>query len=130
MDRIHRTDLKHLVDLRQGPCVSLFMPMHVADRNATEDPIRLRGLADEAEKKLMDHGMRRDVAAGLLAPLRDFLQDTPAWLDRGRSLAFFAASGFSRAFHGADELPASLAVAVHFCLLPLWPLSTDEARSL
>ena len=96
MDRIQRADLKQLVESRQGPCVSLFMPMHVADRNAMEDPVRLRGLADEAEKKLIDRGMRRDEASKLLAPARDLVQDYQGWQHRGRSLAFFAAPGFSR----------------------------------
>jgi hypothetical protein len=128
MDRIHRADLKQLVDHRKGPCVSLFMPMHVADRDATEDPIRLRELADEAEKKLTDGGMRRDEAGKLMAPLRALLQDIPGWNHRGRSLAFFAAPGFSRSFHVTGELPASVEVNDHFCVLPLLPLITDEER--
>src|SRR4051794_14532511 len=128
MDRIHRADLKQLVEPRQGPCVSLFMPMHVTDRDATEDPIRLRELADEAEKKLVDRGLRRDEAGKLLTPMRDLLQDIPAWQHRGRSLAFFAAQGFARSFHVAGKLPASVEVNDHFCVLPLLPLVTDEER--
>src|SRR6478752_1350384 len=104
MDRIHRADLKQLVEHRHAPCVSLFMPMHVTDRNATEDPIRLRELTDEAEKKLIDQGMRRGEAGKLIAPLRELLQDAAGWQHRGRSLAFFAAPGFSRVFHVAGEL--------------------------
>src|SRR4051812_38981072 len=128
MDRIHRADLKQLVDHRQGPCVSLFMPMHLAGRNATEDPIRLRELADEAEKKLIDRGMRRHEAGELLAPLRGLLQDIPAWQHRGRSLAFFAAPEFATSFHVAGELPSSVEVSDHFCVLPLLPLITDAER--
>jgi len=104
------------------------MPMHVRDRNATEDPIRLRKLADEAEEKLTDGGMRRGDAGKLLAPLRDLLQDYQGWQHRGRSLAFFAAPGFARSFHVAGELPASADVNDHFCVLPLLPLITDEER--
>jgi len=104
------------------------MPMHLAGRNATEDPIRLRELADEAEKKLIDRGMRRDEAGKLLAPMRDLPQDIPGWQHRGRSLAFFAAPGFARSFHVAGEVPAAVEVNDHFCVLPLLPLITDAER--
>jgi hypothetical protein len=128
MDRIHRADLKQLVEHKDGPCVSLFMPMHPADRDAMEDPIRLRGLADDAEKKLINRGMRRGAAGQLLQPLRDLLHDIPGWQQRGRSLAFFAAPGFARLFHIAGELPASVEVNDHFCVLPLLSVVTDAEQ--
>ena len=59
MDRIRRAELQELVEWKQGPCVSLFMPMHVKDRNAMEDPVRLRELVAEAQKGLEDSAMRR-----------------------------------------------------------------------
>ena len=42
MDRIHREDLRQLVEWKNGPCVSLFMPMHLSGRDGTEDPVRVR----------------------------------------------------------------------------------------
>src|SRR5262245_64975804 len=103
MDRIRRAKLQELVEWKQGPCVSLFMPMHVKDRNAMEDPVRLRELADEAQKGLEDAGLRRPEAEKLLAPLRELPLDQNAWQHRGRSIAFFSAPGLHRFIHNGAE---------------------------
>src|SRR5439155_18851003 len=104
MDRIRRAELQELVEWKQGPCVSLYMPMHVKDRNAMEDPVRLRELADEAQKKLNDGGMRRTEAEKLLAPLRDLPLDNEAWQHRGRSIVFCGPPGYQRTIHTARQL--------------------------
>jgi hypothetical protein len=129
MDRIHRADLRQLVDWKKGPCVSLFMPMHLNGRDGTEDPIRVRKTADEAEERLIhDYELRRTEAALFVAPLRDLLLDAQAWNQRGQSIAFFAANGFHRMFHVAGELEACVCVDDHLHVLPLLPLTSHEER--
>ena len=128
MDRIRRAELQELVEWKQGPCVSLFMPMHVKDRNAMEDPVRLRELADEAQRGLEDSGLRRAEAEKVLAPLRDLPLDNEAWQHRGRSLAFFGAPGFYRIIHTAGQLEPLVHVTDHFYVLPLVPHITDSER--
>ena len=90
MDRIRRAELQELVEWKQGPCVSLFMPMHVKDRNAMEDPAPARA-GRRSEESLEDGLLRRAEAEKLLAPLRDLPLDDEAWQHRGCSLAFFGA---------------------------------------
>jgi len=128
MDRIRRAELQELVEWKQGPCVSLFTPMHVKDRNAMEDPVRLRELADEAQKALEDAGLRRSEAETLLAPLRDLPEGKKSWQHRGRSIAFFSAPGFHRIIHTAAELQPLVQVIDHFYVLPLVPHVTDSER--
>jgi len=128
MQRIRRAELQDLVEWKQSPCVSLFMPMHVKDRNAMEDPVRLRKLTDEAQKGLEDAGLRRTEAEKLLAPLRDLPLNNEAWQHRGRSIAFFAAPGFQRIIQTSGELEPLVQVNDHFFVLPLVPLITDSER--
>jgi hypothetical protein len=128
MDRIRRTDLQQLLAHRSGPCVSLFMPMHVTDRNALEDTVRLRKLADEAEEQLVDRGLRRTEAAEILAPLRELPDGGVAWQHRGHVFAFFGAPGFTRIFRAGGEMESSVHVDDHFHILPLLPLVTDEEK--
>src|SRR5438034_9750317 len=128
MDRIRRAELEELVEWKQGPCVSLFMPTHVKDRNAMEEPVRLRELADEAQKGLEDAGLRRAEAEKVLEPLRDLPLDNEAWQHRGRSIAFFGAPGFYRIIHTAGQLEPLVHVTDHFFVLPLVPLVTDNER--
>src|SRR5262245_54396655 len=128
MDRIRRAKLQELVERKQGPCVSLFMPMHVKDRNAMEDPVRLRELADEAQQRLEDAGLRRSEAEKLLAPLRELPLDRKAWQHRGRSIAFFSAPGFHRIIHSDAELKPLVHVSDQFHILPLVPHMTGSER--
>ena len=128
MDRIRRTDLQALLDSQPGPCVSLFMPMHVEDRNAQEDPVRLRKLADQAQCELIDRGMRRTEAEALLRPVRDLPNDNETWQHRGRAFACFAASGMQRMFHISGAIEPSVHVNDHFYVLPLIPFVTDAEK--
>jgi Bacterial archaeo-eukaryotic release factor family 7 len=127
MDRIRRADLQQLLQPRTGPCLSLFMPMHPGSREATDDAVRLRELADDAEHKLIGQGLKRAQAAELLTALRGQPEDA-SWTKRGRGIAFFAAPGFMRTLHFHQELKPSLHVNDHFCVLPLLPLVTEEER--
>lgn len=128
MDRILRTDLDTLVSPRQGPCVSLFMPLHPAGRDGKEDGIRLRTLTDEAKQALITRGMRRSEAEYLVAPARALPTDEIAWQHRGRSLAAFLAPGFHRVFHLDGEIESAIHVGDEFCLRPLLPLVGEEDR--
>jgi Bacterial archaeo-eukaryotic release factor family 3 len=128
MDRIRRAKLQELVKWKRSPCVSLFMPMHVKDRNAMEDLVRLRKLADEAQKGLEDAGLRQSEAEKLLAPLRDLPLDQKAWQHRGRSIAFFSAPGFHQIIHNGAELKPLVHVSDQFYFLPLVPHMMDSER--
>jgi len=128
MDRIRRIDLDQLLEPRTGPCVSLYMPMHVKDRSALDDPKCLRDLCDQAEKALLDLGMRRPDACGLLRPIRELPVDNLAWQHRGPAIAVFAAPGFFRMFHLAGQIAPSSSVDDQFHLLPLLPHLMDEER--
>jgi hypothetical protein len=57
MDRIRHADLQQLLEHHEGPCVSMFIPMHLTGRDGMQDPVRLRKLADEAEEKLIEFGL-------------------------------------------------------------------------
>src|SRR5262249_27062434 len=122
MDRIRRTDLESLLTPRQGPCLSLFMPMHPTGRAGMEDPVRLRKLADEAEELLVKRGMRRPAAEDLVAPVRALPDDNVAWQRRGRSLALFAAPGFFKSFRGNGTMETLVHVNDQFTVRPLLPL--------
>jgi hypothetical protein len=128
MDRIRRRDLEQLIAPRSGPCVSIFLPMHLTGREGMSDPVRLRELADQAEQRLIDRGLRRPQARELLAPLRDLPADPVAWQQRGHGVAYYAADGFQRMLHTTTQLPAAVEVEDYFCVRPLIPLLSEDER--
>src|SRR5688572_22975097 len=99
MNRIRRADLELLVKHTAGPCVSLFMPCTPGSRDSREDAVRIRELADQAERELMDHGLRRPEASELVASIRALPDDEGNWQYRGQGLAVFAAPGFFQYLH-------------------------------
>jgi hypothetical protein len=128
MDRIRRADLEWLLAPRTGPCVSLFMPMHLTGRDGMEDPVRLRKLADEAEQALVDRGLRRPEARDFVEPIRALPEDNLAWQHRGHSMALFAAPDFLHTFRGNGAMETGVHVNDRFCVRPLLPLVTEEDR--
>ena len=62
MDILTRAELEQLMRKEQQWCVSIYMPTHRTGREAQQDPVRLKNLLGEAEKRLSDQGVgRRDV---------------------------------------------------------------------
>lgn len=128
MDRIRRSDLEQLVAPRKGPCVSIFLPMHLTGREGMSDPVRLRELADRAEERLIERGLRRPQARELLTALRELPADPIAWQQRGHGVAYYAAEGFVRMLHTTTQLPEGLEIEDYFCIRPLIPLVSEEER--
>jgi hypothetical protein len=94
-------DLKALLQVREPPCVSVYLPTHRRRPEARSDAIAYRNLCREAEKIL-----ERDVAGPVARKLVERLQsiDRQEFWDEGRlsdGLAVFASSGFL----GAYRLP-------------------------
>jgi len=81
-------DLRALVERKQWPCVSLYLPTHRAGRKETqEDPIRLRNAVAKAREQLVRTGYPEDLAAELLAPAADLVSSRDFWLERADGLA-------------------------------------------
>jgi hypothetical protein len=128
MNRIRRADLQQLLEPREGPCVSISLPMHLTGRDGMEDPVRLRNLADQAEDALVNRGLRSPSARNLLAPVRALPADNLAWQHRGEAVAIFVAPNFLRVLHASGRIEASVHVNDRFCVRPLLPLITEDDR--
>jgi hypothetical protein len=128
MNRIHRGDLKLLVDQQVSPCVSLFMPCTVAGRDSRGDAVRLREMCDEAAARLQERELNRNQAEEVVAPLRRLADDEQAWQHRGQGLAAFAAPGFAQHFFLHQAVDPALHVDGLFHIRPLLALLADDDR--
>src|SRR5512139_4006263 len=98
MDAITRTDLRELVERDGKWHVSLYMPTHRAGPDQQQGPIRLKNLMAEAEKKLLEFGVRKPEVQKMLGPAEELLLDRDFWQHQGDGLAAFLADGYSK-FH-------------------------------
>jgi hypothetical protein len=130
MDVVTREDLKDLVEVQGGPCVSIYQPAHRAAPDtrpyAPQDTIRFKNLVREAERRLADSGLRPREVQGLLEPARTLLADPTFWQYQAEGLAVFVAPGLIRTFRVPMRLDELVVVGPRLHLKPLVALLTGD----
>ena len=128
-DPFRRSDLQDLIEGRQGPVVSVLLPTHRAPGDAERgDPIRLRNLLDEAERRLVSGGLRAPEASEILEPGRDLLPGGRFWSYQGEGLAVYLAPGWSRIYRLPMAVPEMVLVADRCHVKPLLDLLFFDLR--
>ena len=115
-------DLQDLLEQRESPCVSLFMPTHPAGPETRQDPIRLKNLLKETEQQLREQGIRSPDTRTWLDPLSKLLEDEQFWRHQDEGLAIYVAKDFHRVFRLPLSLPELTMVESRFYLKPILPV--------
>lgn len=119
MDRFTRADLKSLLDPGTSPGVSVYMATHRG--GAEEDLVQWKDDLNDAERRLIDRGMRSSEARDLLAGARDLLTDKRFWNGASDGLAVFIANGSMRSYRLPLAVPNQVVVGPRFHVKPLLP---------
>src|SRR5258706_6162776 len=89
-------ELRQLAETHGGTCVSLYMPTHREGPEVQQDPIRLKNLLAEAERRLLAAGMRTPDIQAILAPAGELVAPHNFWQRQGEALAIFLAPNLFR----------------------------------
>lgn len=122
LDMLTIDDLKILIEKQIGLCISIYMPTHRAGAQTQQDPIRLKNLLGEAEKKLLSYKLRASEVKKLLKPAQKLLDNSFFWQQQSDGLAIFLSSKISRCYRlplGFEDL---IVVTRRFHLKPLFPI--------
>ena len=122
MDVLTRTDLRELVERDGKWHVSVYMPTHRAGRDQQQGPIRMKNLMGEAEKKLLEFGVRRPEVEEILRPAEDLLIDRDFWQHQGDGLVAFLAEEYSKFYRLPGRFDEMAVVSNSFYVKPLLPL--------
>jgi hypothetical protein len=122
MDVLRRSELRELVETNGKWHVSIYLPTHRVGNEQQQDPIRLKNLLAQAEKKLLDYGVRRPEAEELLRPAEDLLHDSIFWQQGSEGVAIFLSTGTSRIYRLPNSFEEMLVVGKSFAVQPLLPL--------
>lgn len=123
MDVLKRTDLRELVEQDGKWHVSIYMPTYRAGRDQQQGPIRLKNLMDEAEKKLLEFGVRKPDVEKMLGPVEELLTDRDFWQHQSDGLAaFLADDGYSKFHRLPGRFEEMAVVSNSFYVKPLLPL--------
>jgi hypothetical protein len=124
-----REDLDELMEPRDGPCVSILMPVHRrGSRDVEQDPIRLKNLLKKAEGELESAGLRSTKARDLLAPATALVGRRDFWEHQSDGLAVYLADGFQRVLRVPRAFEETVSVGERFVVKPLLPLLSGDGR--
>jgi hypothetical protein len=128
MDILTRVELEQLMRKEQQWCVSIYMPTHRTGVDAQQDPIRLKNLFGQVEKRLSDRGVGTRDIQSLLEPVKKLLQDSNFWQHQSDGLAIFVSSSGIRHYRLPLGFEEFVAVMNHFHIQPLLPLFTGDGQ--
>jgi hypothetical protein len=128
MDILTRAELEQLMRKEQQWCVSIYMPTHRTGREAQQDPVRLKNLLGEAEKRLSDQGVGRRDVQKMLEPASKLIQTSHFWQHQSDGLAIFISPNRVRRFRLPWNFAELMVVTDHFHINPLLPLFTGDGQ--
>lgn len=129
MSPFDRDQLQDLFEYEGSrPCISIFLPTHRAGLDWKQDPIRLKNLLREAERKLSDNGVDADRAEELVQPARELIPDDHFWKHQSDGLAVFLAGGGMRSYRLPRRFEELALVQDNFYVKPLLPLLSGDGR--
>lgn len=128
MDILNREQIEALWEPREGPCVSIYLPTHRKSRETEQDPIRLKNLLVEAEKQLVDSGLRSPIAQQMLQPAVELLDDFDFWQHQSDGLALFLSDDFLLGYRLPADFQELVVVTDRFHVKPLIPILSGDGR--
>jgi hypothetical protein len=128
MNVLTRNNLKLLMEIHQGPCVSIFMPMHRSGPETQQDPIRFKNLLHEAEERLIAQGLTAPEAKELLESAQKLLQGDLFHQYQSDGLAMFLSAEMFRYYLLPFVFKALVIVTDRFHIRPLLPLLSGDGR--
>jgi hypothetical protein len=117
LESIRGEQMRHLSEVK-GPCVSIYLAVHMAEDASRRAAIHLKNQIHEAEQALGKRNLNEQVRTGLLRPLYRLLEDADTWGRQGPGFAIFSAPGFFRVVRLDQQPPECVEVGNHIFILP------------
>jgi hypothetical protein len=125
MNIITPTQLRDLVFCKGERFISIYMPTHPIGREGMQDVPRLKNLVVEAEKQLIQGGMRSVAARDFLKSILTLPQQTD-WAQRARGLAIFRSDEVLVSYCSASAFDELLIVGRRFHVKKLLPAISER----
>lgn len=82
--------IKQLIEVKQTPCISLYMPTHKTHPESQKDPINYKNLLKKLEESLLTTNSKDEVKE-LLSPFNELIDNRDFWNHTSLGLAIFSA---------------------------------------
>ena len=121
MDVFDRNRLDQITQIEGQPCVSIYLPTHVAGKDGQQDEIRLKNLLNQAESQLAGHWMGTVAARDFVKTAREIPSDHEFWLGRSQGLAVFLSENMCEPIRLPISFTESAFVGSRFRIRPALP---------
>ncbi len=128
MELLDINELKLLANCQEKPCISIYMPTHRTGREVEQDPIRLKNLLRETDRKLDNHGLRRKQIDELLSPAEALLGSPDFWNHQSDGLAVFLSKQESHIYRLPVSFDEAAIVSHRHHLKRVLPLFVNDGR--
>jgi hypothetical protein len=128
MDMLTFQELKTLSETKFDFLISIFLPTHRSGRETEQDPIRFKNLLNDAEKRLLDEGVRRPEVETLLRPAKDLLLKSDFWRYTSDGLALFLSSDVFKTYRLPVLFDQIMVISSQFHLKPLLPFFATDGH--
>ena len=129
MPIITRKTFKELADVKQEPCVSIYIPTNRVGDNK-EAQIALKNKTREIRKALEGHWLKEKQVEDFMKPLNMLLEDSSLWRHMSDGLAVFMCPGKFAYSTFPAHFRERAEVSNRFHLLPLIPMYNNDGRFL
>lgn len=119
MSELTREELQSLMEIREEPCISIFVPTQRTGSEAQQASIRLKNLLRRAENDLAQKGFRPQQIQKFLKPASQFVGDSLFWQHQQNGLAIFISPNLFRYFQLPIEVQELAVVGSRFYIKPL-----------
>jgi len=92
MRLLGKKELKKLMDIKDDPCISVYMPTEKAGRETRKNSIRYKNLLGEVEDQLSQKELNPKQVSDILNPAKNLIQDSIFWQHQSDGLAVFITS--------------------------------------
>lgn len=114
LEIVTRAELRSLLEDSRTPALSISHPTERIAVEPEQNSLRLKNLLPEAERRLLEHGLRKPEAQELLEPLRHLLHDGEFWRHQLDGVVFFVAPGFFRHYRLPYRVEETVVVGDRF----------------
>lgn len=128
MDELRKDELRDLINIGEGPCISIYLTTHRSDKEVKTNPARFKSLVRRSEVQLLDSGLRSVEIQKLLSPAYKLIDNVSFWRHQSDGLAAFCSPGKFEHFRLPFKFEDLAMVSGRFHIKPLIRFFTGDGN--
>lgn len=118
--------IRDLINQKGENFITITLPTHEKGEEVKQDPIRLKNLLSEAEKKLNERNFKNGDVEKFLKPARELLEKPMFWSHQKKGLIIYLTEDFFEVYKLPYEVDEQNFVNDHFLITPLLPMTSMD----